>query len=249
MLANNSCSCEMALKTFSKIFFVFIFSHVQICKADIQEEEGEEATTASATATAAVELATSASTAGELIKPSDNSEATTDEVCSPRQREKRETPSESDAEMALAVRLEWERENFYDGEMAEYYEENSVTEWDLYSFFHDVAGTKKSEDFTVIKAILQNVSFKQDMKNIEKERYKEIRSQMQTLINSINSITNQSLLSSETFVMTIDNTEDCLVKFILYIPWNQITPASVEKIGDIKLLFRFCNILINETLI
>ena len=38
--------------------------------------------------------------------------------------------------MALAVRQEWQRQNFYDGEMAEDYEENSITEWDLYSFFH-----------------------------------------------------------------------------------------------------------------
>ena len=156
----------------------------------------------------------------------------TEEICS--SRDKREAPSGSDAEMAMAVRLEWERQNFYDGEMAEYYEENSVTEWDLYSFFHDVAGARMSEGFTMIKAIMQNVTFKQDMKNIEKESYKEIRGKMQTLINSINSIINQSLLSPEVFLMTIDKTEDCLVKFILYIPWNEITQASVKKIGGIK---------------
>ena len=231
----------MALKTFSKIFLlIFFFGHVQICKTDI--EEGEGATTNSASATVQDEL-TLASTEEELIEPSNTSDMT-EEVCSPRS--KRETPSVSDAEMAMAVRLEWERENFYDGEMAEYYEENSVTEWDLYSFFHDVAGARMSESFTMIKAIMQNVTFKQDMKNIERESYKEIRGKMQTLINSINSITNQSLLSPEVFLMTIDKTEDCLVKFILYIPWNEMTPASVKKIGGIdilSILYYFDNLL------
>ena len=223
----------MALKTFSKIFLlIFFFGHVQICKTDI--EEGEGATTNSATATVLDELTLASTEEEELIEPSNISDVTTEEVCSPR--DKRETPSVSDAEMAMAVRLEWERENFYDGEMAEYYEENSVTEWDLYSFFHDVAGARMSESFTMIKAIMQNVTFKQDMKNIERESYKEIRGKMQTLINSINSITNQSLLSPEVFLMTIDKTEDCLVKFILYIPWNEMTPASVKKIGGIDIL-------------
>ena len=231
----------MALKTFSKIFLlIFFFGHVQICKTDI--EEGEGATTNSASATVLDEL-TLASTEEERIEPSNTSDMT-EEVCSPR--DKRETPSVSDAEMAMAVRLEWERENFYDGEMAEYYEENSVTEWDLYSFFHDVAGARMSESFTMIKAIMQNVTFKQDMKNIERESYKEIRGKMQTLINSINSITNQSLLSPEVFLMTIDKTEDCLVKFILYIPWNEMTPASVKKIGGkdiLSILYYFDNLL------
>ena len=225
---------KMALKTFSKKFLlIFFFGLAQICKAYIEEEERSKAL---ASATAAVELSTLALKVQELT---DSSDMTTDEVCSPTQREKRETPSVSNAEMALAVRLEWERENFYDGEMAEYYEENSVTEWDLYSFFHDVDGARKSESFTMIKAILQNVTFKQDMKNVESEIYKEIRSKMQTLINRINSITNQSLLSPEVFLMTIDKTEDCLVKFILYVPWNEITPSSVKKIGEV-----FQNILL-----
>ena len=207
-------------------------------------ELGEEITTLPATTesgeeTTTVELETS--TVEELKGSSDTSTMTTmttteDEACTPSQRKKRNTYSASEAEMALAIRLEWERENFYDGEMAEYYEENSITEWDLYSFFHDVAKGSMSEEYTMIKATLQNVTFKQDLKNVESENYLDVRSQLISLINSINDITNQSLLSSEIFQMALYKTDDCLVKFILYIPWNLKT-SEVKKIGDISLDF------------
>ena len=49
----------------------------------------------------------------------------------------------------------------------------------------------------------QNVTFKQDFKNVESEIYLEIRSQLVSLINSINEITNQSLLSAEVFQMML----------------------------------------------
>ena len=95
---------------------------------------------------------------------------------------------------------------------------------------HDVAKGRKREDFTMIKAILQNVTFKQDFKNVESEIYLEIRSQLVSLINSINEITNQSLLSAEVFQMALYKTEDCFVKFILYIPWKS---SDVGTIGGI----------------
>ena len=93
------------------------------------------------------------------------------------------------------------------------------------------------EDFTMIKAILQNVTFKQDFKNVEREIYLEIRSQLVSLINSINKITKQSLLSSEVFQMALYKTEDCFVKFILYIPWNKKS-SEVGTIGG-KYIFGF----------
>ena len=243
MLLLHSCkTVKMSFISISKIIFVvFFFDDVLICKAYNETEStslGEEVTTKvelpSSSATGTVEL-------GESIRPSNISTMTTmttprDEVCAPSEKKKREAPAVSDAEMALAVRLEWERENFYDGEMAEYYEKNSVTEWDLYSFFHDhdVAKGRKREDFTMIKAILQNVTFKQDFKNVESEIYLEIRSQLVSLINSINKITKQSLLSSEVFQMALYKTEDCFVKFILYIPWNKKS-SEVGTIGGISL--------------
>lgn len=198
-------------------------------------ESGEEITTLITT----TEIATS--TVGELMGSSDSSTMTTmttmeDEACTPSQRKKRNVDSVSESEMALAIRLEWERENFYDGEMAEYYEENSITEWDLYSFFHDVAKGSTSGDFTMIKAILQNVTFKQGLTNVESNNYLEVRSQLILLINSINEITNQSLLSSEIFQMALYKTQDCLIKFILYIPWNLKT-SEVKNIGDISFDF------------
>lgn len=243
MLFLHSCkTVRMAFISISKlIFVVFFFDDVLICTAYNEKESTsleEEVTTKvelpSSSATGTIELATS--TLGELTRASDTSTMTItpqDEVCAPSQKKKREAPAVSDAEMALAVRLEWERENFYDGEMAEYYEKNSITEWDLYSFFHDhdVAKGRKREDFTMIKAILQNVTFKQDFKNVESEIYLEIRSQLVSLINSINEITNQSLLSAEVFQMALYKTEDCFVKFILYIPWKS---SEVGTIGGIS---------------
>ena len=203
-------------------------------------ESGEEITTLPATTQSGEEITTGVeietSTVGELLGSSDTFTMTTmttteDEACTPSQRKKRNTYSVSEAEMALAIRLEWERENFYDGEMAEYYEENSITEWDLYSFFHDVAKGSMSDEFTMIKAIFQNVTFKQDLNNVESDNYLDLRSQLISLINSINDITNQSLLSSEIFQMALFKTDDCLVKFILYIPWNLKT-SEVKKLGD-----------------
>ena len=208
---------KMSHKTLVKLIFVtFLFNNFPICTANDETEPS--LTTGSSRAE---KLTSSAS-------PVSSSRTENEAVCVPREKRDAE-----DAEMALAVRLEWQRQNFYDGEMAEYYEENSITEWDLYSFFHDVIRGRPSGNFTMIKGVMQNETFHPDTGIEESGNYLKILDQMTTLINSINNITNQHLLHLEGFKVTFDQTDDCLVKFIIYVPWNEgNTKGKFEVLVD-----------------
>ena len=125
--------------------------------------------------------------------------------------------------MAMKLKKEWLTENFDDGEMTTYYEENDFTEYELF-LLDNQEFIDLEKNFTLMKGILLHKIFNYTLylqdSNDSLDLISEIENNIETVKNSLN-----LNFLKEGMEMKFDRTHDCQTNFHAHLQW-------IEKIGN-----------------
>jgi len=112
----------------------------------------------------------------------------------------------------------WKQTNLQDGELSQYYEDTSMTEYELYSLHRERGSIIRNRNCTIMKGIFSNETFVNRMKDSKSESYELLKVKFQDMFSEIGR--EDDIPYFQTFVMNLDQTDDCKVAFTIQVPWT-----------------------------
>ena len=122
------------------------------------------------------------------------------------------------AETQMKLKEIWKQTNLQEGELSQYYEDTSMTEYELYSLHRERGSIIRKKNCTIMKGILSNETFVNSMKDSKSESYELLRVKFQDMFLEIGR--EDDIPYFQTFVMNLDQTDDCKVAFTIQVPWT-----------------------------
>ena len=122
------------------------------------------------------------------------------------------------AETQMKLKEIWKQTDLQEGELSQYYEDTSMTEYELYSLHRERGSIIRKKNCTIMKGILSNETFVNSMKDSKSESYELLRVKFQDMFLEIGR--EDDIPYFQTFVMNLDQTDDCKVAFTIQVPWT-----------------------------
>ena len=119
--------------------------------------------------------------------------------------------------MAMKLLEEWNLKNFAEGEMSQYYEENSFTEYELYKLYEEKF-VQRNKNYTLVKGILSNVTYDNRMKDPESDFSKITKEFIREALFLSFANLSLSYLDIQNLDLRLGRTHDCHVSFLGHIP-------------------------------